>query len=251
VAGAPLVAVINETMARQYWPKQSAVGRRVVFGQPDVAPWITVVGVVKDVHESGYEVAMKPGVYLPASQVRPGGPDNLIVRVSGDPTRYARPVMHIVAEVDPTQPVTAVRTMDDIIDLNVGDRHLQMILLATFGGLALLLVSLGLYGVLAQGVAARTREIGLRMALGATRWSMMTMVIARGATLTAVGAAVGVATAWGVTRTMSSFLYGVGAADPATFAGVAALLGVVALGACALPAARAARVDPMVVLREQ
>jgi putative ABC transport system permease protein len=132
---------------------------------------------------------MKPGVYVPASQASPGGPDNLIVRVSGDPAQYARQVARIVADVDPAQPVAAVRTMDDIIDLNVADRHQQMILLVAFGGLALLLVSLGLYGVLAQAVAARSREIGLRMALGATPRSVMTMVIARGVTLTAVGAA--------------------------------------------------------------
>jgi len=153
--------------------------------------------------------------------------------------------------VDPTQPVSTVRTMDDIIDLNVGDRHQQMILLAAFGGLALLLVSLGLYGVLAQAVAARSREFGVRMALGATPLSVMTMLIARGVALTGVGTAVGAAAAWGVTRTMSSLLYGVGAADPATFAGVAGLLGLVALGACAFPAARAARLDPMIALREQ
>jgi predicted permease len=251
VDGAPLVVVINETMAKRYWPNESAVGHRINFGPPNVAPWITVIGVVKDVHEGGYDVAMKPGVYLPASQVRPGGPDNLIVRVSDDPAQYARQVERVVASVDPAQPVAAVRTMDDIIDLNVADRRQQMVLLVAFGGLALLLVSLGLYGVLAQAVAARSREIGLRMALGATPRSVMTMVIARGVALTAVGTAVGAAAAWGVTRTMNSLLYGVGAADPATFAGVAALLGLVALSACAFPAARAARLDPMVVLRDQ
>jgi putative ABC transport system permease protein len=250
VDGAPPVVVINETMARQYWPNEPAIGRRISFGPPP-AQWITIVGVIKDVHERGYELAMKPGVYLPASQTRPGGPDNLIVRVNGEPAQYARQVERIVAGVDPTQPVAAVRTMDDIIDLNVADRHQQMILLVAFGGLALLLVSLGLYGVLAQAVASRSREIGLRMALGATPRSVMTMVIARGVTLTAVGAVVGAAAAWGVTRMMGRLLYGVGAADPATFAGVAVLLGVVALSACAFPAARAARVDPMVVLRDQ
>jgi putative ABC transport system permease protein len=251
IESAQLVAVINETMARQYWPTESAVGKRIMFGPPDVAPKIAVIGVVKDVHESGYQVAMKPEVYVPASQARPGGPENLIVRVSGDPSTYARPIARVVAEVDPTQPVAAVRTMDEIIDLNVGDRHQQMVLLVAFGGLALLLVSLGLYGVLAQGVAARTREIGLRIALGATRHSVMTMVIARGVTLTAIGAAVGVAAAWGLTRAMSILLYGVGAADPVTFAGVAALLCVVALIACAVPAVRAAHVDPMLALRDQ
>jgi predicted permease len=246
-----LVAVINETMARQYWPTESALGKRIMFGPSDVAPKITVIGVIKDVHEGGYEVAMKPEVYLPASQARPGGPENLIARLSGDPSTYTRQIARVVAEVDPTQPVAAVRTMDEIIDLNVGDRHQQMVLLVTFGGLALLLVALGLYGVLAQGVAARTREIGLRIALGATRPNVITMVIGRGVTLTGIGATVGVTAAWGLTRAMSSLLYGVGAADPITFAGVAALLCVVALIACAVPAARAAHVDPMLALRDQ
>jgi predicted permease len=251
IESAQLVAVINETMARQYWPTEPAVGRRIMFGPPDVAPKVTVIGVIKDVHESGYQVAMKPEVYLPAAQARPGGPETLIARVSGDPLAYARQIARVIADVDPAQPVAAVRTMDEIIDLNVGDRHQQMVLLVAFGGLALLLVSLGLYGVLAQGVAARTREIGVRIALGATRYSVVTMVIGRGVALTGIGAAVGVAAAWGLTRAMSSLLYGVGAADPVTFAGVAALLCVVALIACAVPAARAAHVDPMLALRDQ
>jgi len=251
IESAPLVAVINQTMARQYWPTESAVGRRIMFGAPDVAPKVTVVGVIKDIQESGYQVAMKPEVYVPAAQARPVRPETLIARVSGDPSRYARQVARVVADVDPTQPVAAVRTMDEIIDLNVGDRHQQMVLLVSFGGLALLLVSLGLYGVLAQGVAARTREIGVRIALGATRHSVVTMVIGRGVALTSIGTAVGVIAAWGLTRAMSSLLYGVGAADPITFAGVAALLCGVALLACAVPAARAAHVDPMLALRDQ
>lgn len=251
VNGAPLVVVINETMARQFWPNDSALGHRVRFGPPD-APLITIVGVVKDVRERGYELAMKPGVYLPASQVVRGStPDNLIVRVAGNPLQYARQVERIIASVDATQPVAGVRTLDDIIDLNVADRRQQMVLLVAFGALALLLVSLGLYGLLAQAVSARSREIGLRMALGATPRRVMRMVIARGVGLTALGVGVGGAAAWAVTRTMSSLLYGVGAADPVTFAGVGTLLGAVALCACAFPAMRAARVDPMVVLRDQ
>jgi putative ABC transport system permease protein len=249
VDGATRTVVINETMAGQFWPNESALGRRIRLGPPS-APWITVVGVVKDVHERGYELAMKPGVYLSASQMREG-PDNLLVRVTGDPLQYATQVQRIIASVDPTQPVAAVRTLNDIIDLNVGERHQQMVLLVAFGGLALLLVSLGLYGLLAQTVSARSREIGLRIALGASPGRVMTTVIARGVVLTALGVVAGGAAAWAVTRTMSSLLYGVGAADPMTFAGVGALLGIVALSACALPALRAARVDPMVALREQ
>ena len=249
VDGAARAAVVNETMAGQFWPNESALGSQIRLGPPG-APWITIVGVVKDVHERGYELAMMPGVYLPTSQMR-DSPDNLLVRVTGDPLQYASAVERIIASVDPAQPVAAVRTLDDIIDLNVAGRHQQMVLLVAFGGLGLLLVSLGLYGLLAQAVSARKREIGLRMALGATPGRVMAAVIARGIVLTALGVGVGGAAAWAVTRTMSSLLYGVGAADPVTFAAVGALLGLVAFSACAFPAMRAARVDLTVMLRDQ
>jgi putative ABC transport system permease protein len=141
--------------------------------------------------------------------------------------------------------------MDDIVDLTVADRQQQMMLLVAFGILALLIASLGLYGLLAQSVAVRSREIGLRIALGATWSNVIAMVMTRGIGLTAAGICLGAVVAWTVTRAMDSLLYGVGAADPVTFGVVIALLGSVALAACAVPAVRAARVDPMVVLREQ
>jgi predicted permease len=250
VSDAPLVAVINETMARMYWPGTSAIDRRIAFGPPGSQP-VTIVGVVKDVRERGYELDMKPGVYVAASQMQTFVPGNLIVRVAGEPASYIRQVERIIASIDPDQPITFVRTMDDLIDTTVADRRQQMILLVAFGGVALLLVSIGLYGLLAQAVAGRSREIGLRMALGATRGLVMTMIVRRGIALTAGGITIGAAIAWGMTRLMQSLLYGVGATDPATFGAVVALLGAVAAGACALPALRAARVDPMVVLREE
>jgi predicted permease len=253
VADAPPVVVINETMARRYWPTGSALGHRVAFGGPD-ASWCTIVGIVKDVHERGFELAMKPGVYLSVAQPACAGTrtaDNLIVRVTGDPLRYARPIERIIATVDSDQPIAAVRTMDDIIDLTVTDRQQQMVLLLAFGGLALLLVSLGLYGTLAHAVASRSREIGLRMALGATSRSVMTMVVRRGLVLTGVGIATGTVVAWAASRTMSTLLYGIQATDPGTYMAVIGLLCLVALTACTFPAMRAARVDPMVVLRDQ
>ena len=146
---------------------------------------------------------------------------NLVVRVTGDPSSYAPAVQRIIRQVDPDQPTRLVRSMNEIISLSVGDRRQHTALLVMFGGLAMLIAALGLYGLLAQTVSARGREIGIRMALGATWKSVMAMVMSRGMALTATGLAAGAAIAWSVTRAMSALLYGVDAGDPLTFAAVA------------------------------
>jgi ABC-type antimicrobial peptide transport system permease subunit len=153
--------------------------------------------------------------------------------------------------MDPDQPTRLVRSMNEIIDLSVGDRRQHTSLLVMFGGLAMLIAALGLYGLLAQTVSARGREIGIRMALGATWRSVIAMVMSRGMALTAAGLVMGALIAWSVTRAMSALLYGVEANDPVTFVAVIALLGLVSIAACAIPAIRASRVDPMLVLRDQ
>jgi ABC-type antimicrobial peptide transport system permease subunit len=160
-------------------------------------------------------------------------------------------IQRIIRSVDPDQPIRLTRSMAELIALTIGDRHQQTTLLVAFGGLALVIASLGLYGLLAQTVAARVREIGVRMALGATWRNVMRMVMSRGIVLTGAGVAVGAVLAWWATRGMTTLLYGVSAADPLTFALVVGLLGAVSLVACAIPAVRAARVDPMLVLRDQ
>jgi putative ABC transport system permease protein len=251
-ANSPPVVIINQTFAKRYWPKESPLGHRVSTSWP-AGTWRTIVGVVADVHERGYELEMKPGVYLPYAQVQDtwAVPQNLVVRVQGDPLALASAVRRAIASVDPEQPVAAVRTMDDIIDLGVADRKQQMTLLGAFAGLALLLASIGLYGVLSYAVTQRSREIGLRMALGASASTVIRLVAGRGLGLTAAGLALGLSMAWAATRVMKNLLYGVAATDPATFTGVVVLLGAIALVACWLPARRAARVDPIVVLREE
>jgi predicted permease len=248
VDGAPFAVVVNETLASRFIPNPPAVGHRLRFS-PD-GPWFTIVGVVKDVLERGYEQEDKPATYTSLAQV-PGGSGNLVVRVSGEPLSYAPAVQRIVQQVDPDQPVRLVRSMTDIIGRSVGDRRQHTALLVSFGALALLIASIGLYGLLAQSVAARSREIGLRMALGATWRHVVAMVMSRGLLLSAIGVLVGVAVARSVTRAMQTLLYNVSAGDLSTYGLVLAVLGGVAIAACAIPAVRAARVDPMVVLREQ
>ena len=249
-ADAPPVVVINETMARVYFPNESPLGHRLWLLSPQ-SPWRTIVGVVKDVHERGYELAMKAGVYLPYAQNLDTWalPEYLVVRVKGDPNDLAPAARRIIADADPQQPIASVESMDDILDRAVADRQQQMRLLTAFASLAVLLASVGLYGVLAYAVTERSREIGLRIALGATARSVVAMIVGRGLALTAAGLAIGVAAAWAVTRAMNNLLYGVAATDPATFGVVLGILGSVALVACALPAIRASRTDPIVVLR--
>jgi putative ABC transport system permease protein len=245
---APRAVVVNETLARRFLTGGPALGRRIRFGLDD--PWYTVVGVVKNVLERGYEQEEKPGVYLSAAQANGIG-SNLVVRVTGDPMSYAPAVQRIIQQVDPDQPTRLVRSMNEIIALSVGDRRQHTALLVMFGGLAMLIAALGLYALLAQMVSARGREIGLRIALGATWKSVIAMVMSRGMILTGMGLAAGAAIAWAVTRAMSALLYGVHAGDPLTFVTVLGLLGAVSVAACAIPAIRASRLDPMLVLRDQ
>jgi predicted permease len=246
---APRAVVVNETLVRQFMPGPSALGRQIRFDPTE--PPFTVVGVIEDVLERGYGQESKPAVYVTSAQGPRFFPTiNLIVRVDSDPLGYVPAIQRIVRGVDPDQPVRLARTMTDLIGLTIGDRRQQTTLLAVFGALALVIASLGVYGLLAQTVSARGREIGIRMALGATLRSVMQMVMSRGIVLSGAGVGLGAALAWSVTRAMDTLLYGVAATDPLTFAMAAALLAAVSAVACAIPAVRAARVDPMLVLRD-
>jgi predicted permease len=249
-AGAPRAVVVNETLVRQFMPGQSGLGRQILFMPTNT--WFTVVGVVKDAVERGYEQEPKAAIYMNHAHGPRFAPTiNLIVRVDSDPLRYAPAVERIVREIDPAQPIRLIRTMTEVIALTISDRRQQTTLLVAFGALALVIASLGLYGLLAQTVSARGREIGIRMALGATWRNVMQMVMSRGIVLTGIGVGIGAVLAWSVTRAMETLLYGVGSADPLTFTLVAGLLAAVSAVACAIPAVRAARVDPMLVLRDQ
>jgi putative ABC transport system permease protein len=246
------VVIINETFKHQYWPNESPLGKRIQTSG-DNTPWQTIVGVVADVRERGLELDMKPAVYLPVVQLPFGwnNPHQLAIRTLMDPHAVAKTVREAVWAVDRDQPIADIRTMEDIVDLEVANHKQQTELLGAFAALALLLASLGIYGILSYLVTQRTREIGVRVALGASASDVTRLVVGRGIALTAIGIAIGAGTALAVTRSMSNLLVGVKAADPAIYATVAALLSIVALVACYLPAARAARVDPIVALREE
>jgi putative ABC transport system permease protein len=246
------VVIINETFKRQYWPGESPLGKRIQTSG-DNTPWQTIVGVVADVRERGLELDMKPAVYLPVVQLPFGwnNPHQLAVRTLLSPSAVAKAVREAIWAVDRDQPVADIRTMDEILDLEVANHKQQTQLLGAFASLALILASLGIYGVLSYAVTQRTREIGLRVALGAGAGDVTRLVVARGIALTAIGIAIGAAAALAVTRSMTNLLVGVKAADPAIYATVGALLSIVALAACYFPAARAARVDPIVALREE
>ena len=244
--------VVNETLARRHWPNESSLGHRLSFSRPDTdGPWYTIVGVVKDVRERGYEREMKPGVYVPIAQTEGGVPENLLVRSKGDPAALTVAIRRIVAAVDPQQPVAAVRTLDDVLDLDIADRRQQLTLLGAFAGLALMLSAIGLYGLLAYNVSERRREIGVRMALGAQARTVVGAIVGRGILLTMIGLALGVVIAGIAGRAMQSLLYGVGALDPMAFGTSAAAFTALAFLASAWPALRAARVDPMMALREE
>ena len=249
--GGALAVVVNEFLAKRHWPGKTAVGKRIRFGD-EKEPWWTVVGVVRDVRERGLLYEMKPAVYVPVMQVRkPGGYSTLVVRTSNDPTSAIKMVEGAVWSVDPQQPVTYVRTMDQLIETDVADRTRPMILLGVFAGLALVLACIGVYGVLAYAVAQRTREIGVRIALGAAPVDVTRMILGSGMKLSAIGLLAGGALAAALAVLLRTLLFGVTLAAPGIYAAAAAALALVALAACVIPAQRAARVDPAVALRNE
>jgi putative ABC transport system permease protein len=248
-SGQPVV-VINEFLAKRHWPGVDPVGKRLkLTGSKE--PWRTVVGVVKDIRERGLLLDMKPAVYVPVNQVNRPGADYLIARTSQDPAGMVNALRGSVWAVDADRPVAFIRTMDQLMEENVADRERPMTLLGIFAGLALVLACIGVYGVLAYSVAQRTREIGVRMALGARPLDVTRMILGRGLKLSAIGLIAGAALAGVLGVLLRTLLFGVTPAAPLAYAGTAASLMLVALAACVIPAQRAARVDPVVALRDE
>jgi putative ABC transport system permease protein len=244
------VVIISGNMAERFWPGADPIGKRLQPGFRS-KPMCTVVGVVGGVRQNGFAKDAPMAIYMPDTQgpVFLLGAAAFVVRTDGDPQALAGAFRRELQEVDKELPLYDVRTMDQLISRSVSEPRFNMVLLAVFAGLALALASIGVYGVIAYSVEERTREIGIRMAMGAQADDVLKLVLRQGAALIAIGLSLGLAASLALTRVISSFLFGVTATDPATFAGTALALGAVALLACYIPARRATKVDPMVALR--
>lgn len=245
-AGGQPVVIINRTMARHYWPGQDAVGKRLKIGGDQ--NWREVVGVAGDVKQHALSEPSRPMMYVPYAQ-DPWPSLTVAVRTAVDPAALTSLAKHEIQAVDKSEPVYDVRTLEEVVSASVAPRRFNTLLLGLFAAFALILAGVGTYGVVSYTVARRTHEIGLRMALGAGRRDVLRLVVGRGMLLAAGGLAAGLVAALGLTRFLSSLLYGVRPADPATLVAGLCFLAGVALAASYVPARRAAKVDPMVALR--
>ena len=251
---APLAMVVNRAFEQQYFGGRSALGGRVRIGSRDTTKWYTVVGVVDDVHHNSLIGRVKPQFYATLAQfaLAPGNTRrvmSLVVRTAGDPTALAAPVRAVVKAVDPRLPVSEVRTMRDIVGAAIGAQRFAMDTLGVFGLVALLLSAIGIFGIVSQVVASRLHEFGIRAALGATPRDLMAIALRTGVRQATTGLTIGIVAALVVTRVLQSLLHGVTPSDPLTFAIVVAVTGLVAVIASAVPAGKAARIDPNAVLR--
>jgi putative ABC transport system permease protein len=245
------VAVINERLARRIWPNEDPIGKRIKQGFPEYnGAWREVIGVVSDVKTSGVDRPTTMQTYVLFSQT-PGTFLGLIVRTQGNPLAVAAPIEQAIHTVDKDLPVYAVWTMDQLLGNSLAERRLTLVLLSSFAALALLLAAVGIYGVIAYTVRQRTRELGIRLALGAQARDVLWLILRQGLKLTLIGVALGSTLAFALTRWMESLLFRVRPTDALTFGAIAVALLSVALMACWIPARRAAKVDPLVVLRAE
>jgi putative ABC transport system permease protein len=251
--GSLLVAVVNQAFVKQYLAGAEPIGARVRWARIDPPRWMTVVGVAGDVTQLGLDQADQPALYTPADQSLQEWKRwmDVVVRGPANPASLTTSVLERVHRADPLLAVTKVRTMREVVSSSLASRRFGMALLGAFAALGILLSALGLYGVLSHAVAQRTREIGVRMAVGASSRDVFELVVRQGVRLTAVGLAFGLSAAAAATRVLKSLVWGTSTADPATYAALTLLVGLVALAATALPAMRATRVDPIVALREE
>jgi predicted permease len=253
-ASSPPVAVINESLARALWPDANPIGQQVRFSSK--LPWVTIVGVARDVRSMGLSEPAPAEIFLLHDQMptAAGGTERamyVVLRTAVDPVSLAAPARRVVREADPLIAITGIRSMTEMVDLSVARPRFTMLLLGVFGAVAFTLAAIGIYGIMSYAVKRRTREIGIRMALGARPGDVLRLVVGQGMRLALIGLVVGIAGALAATRLMTQLLYGVSATDPLTFAAIAALLAAVALLASWLPARRAIRTDPTLALREE
>jgi putative ABC transport system permease protein len=244
------VALINETMARELWPDQNPIGKRIKFpgSERNPQPWRTIVGVMGDVKQYVLDRKDPMQIYLPEAQY-PTSFMSLVVRTSVDPKTMIAAVRNEIHAVDKDQAIYNVTTLDQLLADSISLRRFSMILLIIFAAVALTLAAVGIYGVISYSVTQRTHEIGIRMALGASRRDIIKLVVGQGMMLTLAGVGVGLVASFALTRVLESLLFAVSETDPTTFILIPATLTIVALGACAVPARRATKVDPMIALR--
>jgi putative ABC transport system permease protein len=249
VADAPPVVIVNQSFARKWFPNQEAVGKRITFSDPRKpdAKWVTIVGVVGDMRHRGLDVEPKPEYYTSHPQ-NPYRGMILAVRSKQDPRSLAESIRREIRQLDPELPAANVRTLENVASDSIAPRRLSVVLIGIFAAVALILASVGIYGVMSFLVVQRTHEIGVRMALGAQRADVLRLVVGHGMKLVLIGSAIGLIMALISTRTLSALLYRVGAFDLTTFAGVTFALALVALLASYIPALRATRADPMIAL---
>jgi len=249
------VLIINQTMAKKYFPNQDPIGKRLQTGDPDPkSPWETIVGVVRDVKYSGLDAAPSPTLYVPYTQAGWTGWSldmSLVVRTNVDPPSIVSALRQELARLDRDVPLAEVHTMNELIDRSVGEQRFRTLLLSAFSALALLLAAIGIYAVISQMASQRTREIGIRMALGATRLEIFKLILGQAGFLALIGIGFGVMGALLLTRVMRSLLFSVSTTDSLSFVVMCALLALVALIAAYVPGIRAMRIDPMVALRHE
>jgi len=243
------VALVDEAAVKRFWPDENPIGKHIKLSRRDSnAPWLTVVGVVGNMKTDGFDLPDQPHVYLSILQ-SPGYAMAVYLKTSVNPLTLAHALRREVQSVDPDLPVFGEESMEDVVAASLAQRRFAMQLLIAFGGVALLLAGVGIYGVMAYSVSQRTREIGIRLALGAKTGDIIRWVMTQAMMLTLAGVGIGLVAAVALTRLLTGFLFGVAATDPMTYAGLSVLLALVALVACYVPARRATRVDPMIALR--
>jgi len=259
--GAPGVAIINQAFAKQFFPNENPIGQQITIGKgvgPEFdEPARQIVGVVGDIHDGGLNRDPRPVMTVPQAQVTDGitalnariGPVGWLVRTHGDPRQAITAVTEQLRQASGGFPVARVRPMDEIVVRSTARESFNMLLLTIFGGVALVLAAIGIYGLMAYSVQQRTQEMGIRMALGADRATIRKLVVWHGMRLAVVGVILGIGASFGLTRLIASFLFGVKSWDPAVFITVPLILSAVALLAVWLPASRASKLDPMKALR--
>ena len=247
--GSPDVVIVNESLARRFWPDEDAVGKRVTIREDPPTPCV-VVGVVGDVRHNRLDAESKPEIYLSYLQ-KPNDFMEIVVRTAADPSSMVGTLRREIAAVDKDQPIHNVKTMDQILAESVSQPNFNVLLLGVFAAVAVLLAAVGIYGVISFVVTQRTREVGIRIALGARRGDVMKLVMKQGMALAFGGVAIGLAASFALTRLLEGLLFGVGASDPSTFIAITLFLMLVAAVACYLPARRAAHVDPLTALRHE